>query len=125
MLNNLVQDIDTIYIAYGVTDFRKHIHALCNDVQSKFKLNPYTRAAFIFCNKRRTSIRILCYDKNGFILAQKTLLDSEKMRFQWPRNGYEMKNITKQQLSWLLSGLKIFPDKYFHNIDVSKQDIAI
>ena len=71
MLNNLVKDIDTIYIAYGVTDFRKQIYALCNIVQSKFKLNPYSKSAFIFCNKRKTSIRILCYDKNGFILAQK------------------------------------------------------
>ena len=125
MLNKLVENIDTIYIAYGVTDFRKHIHSLCNEVQSKFKLNPYSKTAFIFCNKRRTSIRILCYDKNGFILAQKTLLNTEKMHFQWPRNGNEMKNITKQQLSWLLSGLTIYPRKYFQDVNISKDDIAI
>ena len=60
-----------------------------------------------FCNRKRNSIKVLCYDKNGFILAQKTLVDTEKMKFQWPRNSKELKNITKQQLGWLLSGLKV------------------
>ena len=30
-----------------------------------------------------------------------------QMKFPWPRNSNELKSITKQQLSWLLSGLKI------------------
>ena len=45
-------------IAYGVTDFRKQIHSLCDIVQSKYKLNPYKKEAFIFCNKKRNSIRV-------------------------------------------------------------------
>lgn len=125
MLNNLLKDISTIYIAYGATDFRKQIHSLCNEVKNKFKLNPYQKVAFIFCNKKRNSIKVLCYDKNGFVLAQKTLLETEKMKFQWPRNSKEMKNITKEQLNWLLSGLKIYPEKYFKNIEINEEKIAI
>lgn len=125
MLNDLLKSIDKIYIAYGATDFRKQIHSLCSIVQNKYQLDPYVKVAFIFCNKKRNSIKVLCYDKNGFILAQKALLDVEKMKFQWPRNSEEMKEITKEQLNWLLSGLKISPEKCFKEIEIPKDKIAI
>ena len=107
MLIDLLQSVNKIYLAYGATDFRKQIPSLCSIIRDNFKMNPYDKSAYIFCNKKRNSIRVVCYDKNGFIMAQKNLLDTEKMKFQWPRNSYELKNITKQQLEWLLSGLKI------------------
>lgn len=53
MINNLLNNIETIYLAYGATDFRKQIPSLCAEVKSKFNLNPYKKAAFIFCNKKR------------------------------------------------------------------------
>jgi len=125
MLNDLLKSITTIYVAYGATDFRKQIISLCAMVENKFKISPYNRVAFIFCNKKRNSIRVLCYDKNGFILAQKTLLDQDKMKFQWPRNNGELKQITKEQLNWLLSGLKMYPDKHFKDIEIERERIAI
>ena len=125
MINDLLQSISKVYIAYGTTDFRKQIDSLCIEVKSKFHLNPYEKAAFIFCNKKRNSIKVLCYDKNVFILAQKKLLYTEKMKFQWPRNSNEMKNITREQLSWLLSGLKINPEKYFKEIELNEEKMAV
>ena len=125
MIKDLLQSISKVYIAYGATDFRKQMDSLCIEVKSKFHLNPYEKAAFIFCNKKRNSIKVLCYDKNGFILAQKKLLDKEKMKFQWPRNSQEMKNITIEQLNWLLSGLKINPEKCFKEIELTDEKIAV
>ncbi len=125
MIEDMLKNVSEIYIAYGATDFRLRTPSLCKLVESKFKLNPYRNQAFMFCNKRRNSIRVLCYDKNGFVLAEKTLIDTEKMKFQWPRNEGEIKNITKQQLGWLLSGLKIYPEKYFKDINLDNQKIAI
>lgn len=125
MIKDLLQSISKVYIAYGATDFRKQIDSLCIEVKSKFHLNPYEKAAFIFCNKKRNSIKVLCYDKNGFILAQKKLLDKEKMKFQWPRNSQEMKNITIEQLNWLLSGLKINQEKCLKEIELTDEKIAV
>ena len=125
MINDLLQSISKVYIAYGTTDCRKQIDSLCIEVKSKFHLNPYEKAAFIFCNKKRNSIKVLCYDKNGFILAQKKLLETEKMKFQWPRNQSEMKKITREQLNWLLSGLKINPEKCFKEIQLTDGRIAV
>lgn len=124
MISDLLKTIDRIYIAYGVTDFRMQINSLCNIVKNTFKMNPYNKSAYIFCNKRRNSIRVLCYDKNGFILAQKTLLDTDKMKFQWPRNSKEMKSITKKQLEWLLSGLKIEQKNSFKEFEIDPQNIV-
>lgn len=125
MIEDLLRKIDKIYIAYGVTDFRLRTPSLCRLIENKFKVSPYKHEAFIFCNKRRNSIRVLCYDRNGFVLAEKTLVDAEKMKFQWPRHEEELKRITKQQLTWLLSGLKICPDKYFRDINLEEEKIAI
>ena len=124
MLIDLLQSVDKIYIAYGATDFRKQTTSLCNIVINTFQMDPYNKTAYLFCNKRRTSIRILCYDKNGFILAQKTLLDADKMKFQWPRNSTELKNITKQQLNWLLSGLKLEQKTSFKDIEIGLENTA-
>lgn len=125
MIRDLLKSVSKVYIAYGATDFRKQIDSLCIEVKSKFHLNPYEKVAFIFCNKKRNSIKVLCYDKNGFILAQKKLLDTEKMKFQWPRNSREMKNITREQLNWLLSGLKINPEKCFKEIKLTDEKVAV
>lgn len=124
MINNLLKEIKTIYIAYGATDFRKQIYSLCSIVQNQYQKNPYDKSAYIFCNKKRTSIKILCYDKNGFILAQKTLLENERMKFKWPKNPEELKSITKQQLDWLLSGLQIEYKNSFKDIELSLENTA-
>lgn len=79
------------------------IQKLLSEITTKFNLNPCDNVAFIFCNRKRNSIKVLCYDKNVFILAQKTLIDVENMKFQWLKNSEELKKINKQQLGWLLS----------------------
>lgn len=119
MITDLLKSIDKIYIAYGATDFRRQTNSLCQLVKENFKMDPYNRCAYIFCNRKRTSIKVLCYDKNGFVLAQKTLLDYDKMKFNWPRNSNELQSITKNQLEWLLAGLEIYPKRSFKDIDAN------
>ena len=124
MLNELLKRVEKIYIACGPTDFRKQIYSLSQLVENEFELDPYNNSAFIFCNKRRDSIKVLCYDKNGFVLAQKKLLNTDKMRFSWPRNKGELGVITKEQLQWLLSGLQMFPKKYFKEYNIQQRNVS-
>ena len=102
----------------------KQIPSLSQLVENKFELDPYTGTAYIFCNKRKNSIKVLCYDRNGFILAQKKLLNTDKMRFQWPKNKGELESITQEQLQWLLSGLEMYPKKYFKDYNINKKSVA-
>jgi transposase len=46
----------------------------------------------------------LYWEGDGFVLLYKRL---EQGRFQWPRKVSEVKDITPQQLRWLLEGLNI------------------
>ena len=39
MLNKLIEEIPTIYLVYGPTDFRKQIHSLMNMVKTEYKMH--------------------------------------------------------------------------------------
>lgn len=118
MLNRLTGDAQHIYLAVGPTDFRKQINSLVSLVQLQFGTDPFLESsAFIFCNKKRDSVKVLRYDKNGFILAHKKLL--EKMKFQWPKDTERTKEITVKQVEWLLEGLEIEQKKAHHEVIIS------
>ena len=74
----------------------------------------------LFSVKKRNAIKVLRYDHNGFILASKKLLDG--MKFQWPRTPEEVKEVTHQQLKWLLDGLSIEQKKAHHEVKMSSQN---
>lgn len=123
MLGHFAKDASHIYIACGPTDFRKQIDSLVAMVNLQFKLDPFSdRCAFIFCNKKKNSIKVLRYDKNGFVLASKKLLD--EMKFQWPKDAAETKEITSQQLEWLLQGLSMEQKRALQPVKMSAEKIC-
>lgn len=121
MLSGFIKDTKHIYIACQPTDFRKQIDGLTALVNMHFKLDPFAEScAFIFCNKRRNAIKVLRYDKNGFVLANKKLL--ENLKFQWPKTPEEVKEVTSQQIEWLLQGLDMEPKKVHHSVEMSSKN---
>ncbi len=121
MMRHMTEGASRIFLACGATDFRKQITGLSAMVNLQFKLDPYQESyVFIFCNKKKDAIKVLRYDKNGFILATKKLLDG--MKFQWPRSEKEVKEITFQQVEWLLQGLEIEQKKALRPIKRSLEN---
>lgn len=118
MMKRFAEGASRIFLACGATDFRKQIPGLVAAVTMNFRLDPYNGSyVFIFCNRRRDSIKVLRYDQNGFVLATKKLLDD--MKFQWPRTPDEVKEITFQQVEWLLQGgLEIEQKKAHHQVRI-------
>ena len=97
MMKRIAEGATRIFLAYGSTDFRKQIPGLVASVTLGFKLDSYNGDyVFIFCDRKRDSIKVLRYDQNGFLLATKKLLDD--MKFQWPRTLDEVKEISFQQV---------------------------
>jgi len=81
MLNRFTADASHIYLAIGPTDFRKQISSLVSMVQLQFRMVPFAEACiFVFCNKKKDSVKILRYDRNGFILAHKKLMEKMILR---------------------------------------------
>lgn len=93
-----------VYLALGSTDMRKSINGLSILVEQAMDLNPFSGDLFVFCNRLRSIVKILYWDRNGFCLWHKRL---EKDRFKWPQSVDEVIAIDQRQLRWLLSGLDI------------------
>ena len=70
----------TVYLSCGVTDLRKSYNGLAAIIKLKFHLDPYSRCMFAFCNRRRTSIKILQWDGSGFWILLKRL---DRNAFHW------------------------------------------
>lgn len=120
MLRNIADDAEHIYIACDFTDFRKQIESLSALVSLKFNLDPYTsKCIFIFCNKKKNSIKVLRWDNDGFILLTKKLVD--KMKFQWPKDPEGVKDISVQELRWLLEGLSLEQPKAHKKIKLNNE----
>lgn len=117
-MKRIAEGANRIFLACGSTDFRKQIPGLVAMVTLNFKLDLYNDDyVFIFCNRKRDAIKVLRYDRNGFVLATKKLLDD--MKFQWPRTPDEVKEITFQQVEWLLQGLEIEQKKAHHQVKIN------
>ena len=121
MMKHFAEDASHIFLACGATDFRKQIPGLVATVTLQFQLDLYNGSyVFIFCNRKRDAIKVLRYDQNRFVLATKKLLDD--MKFQWPRTPNEVKEISFQQVEWLLQGLEIEQKKAHHQVKINPQN---
>ena len=99
-----------VYLYTRVVDMRKSIDGLALLVESSMHLSPMQPALFVFCNRGRDKIKILYWERNGFVLWYKRL---EKQRFRWLKasgNGLSL-SITGYELNLLLDGMDIFNNK--------------
>jgi transposase len=84
---------------------RKSINGLMAIVQTDFKLDPFSEAIFVFCNRNRDRVKILEWDVDGFWLYFKRL---EKGRFRWPQPGDDpTMMLTDEELAVLLGGVRV------------------
>lgn len=99
----------SVYLYAGKVDMRKSINGLSAIVEQELELNPMSPALFVFCNRARDKIKLLYWERNGFVLWYKRL---EKQRFTWLNAAQdESIVIDGYQLNLLLDGLDIFNNK--------------
>lgn len=83
-------------------DFRKQIDGLVVLIADHLQLNPASGQLFLFRNRHANKIKMLWWERNGFWLFYKRL---EQGRLQYPAIIEHAMELTRDQLSWLLSGL--------------------
>lgn len=93
-----------VFLYAEPVDMRKSIDGLSVLVEQEMKLAPNMAAVFVFCNRGRDKIKLLCWERNGFIVWYKRL---EKQRFCWPKAG-ESIEMSGELLNRLLDGFDIF-----------------
>jgi len=95
-----------VYVYRQVVDMRKSINGLSAIVEQELGLSPFSTRLFVFCNRRRDKIKILYWERSGFVLWYKRL---EKERFPWPRRDKDgVVQMTGRELNWLLDGIDLF-----------------
>jgi transposase len=95
-----------VYLYREVVDMRKSIDGLSVIVEQELGLDPFGSQLFVFCNRRRDKVKILHWERSGFVLWYKRL---EKDRFPWPRRDKDgVVQMTGRELNWLLDGIDLF-----------------
>jgi transposase len=74
-----------ILVAVASIDVRAGIDGLARICQAQLAVDPFCGWLCVFCNRRRTAVKILTYDGQGFWLATKRL--SQGKFPYWPTDG--------------------------------------
>jgi transposase len=95
-----------IYFATELTDMRNGIDGLRAIVEGTLRHDPYAGHIFVFVGKSRDKVKILFWDRSGFVLYLKRL---EKGRFQLPVIDHRRKHVEMEaaELAMLLDGIDL------------------
>jgi transposase len=95
-----------IYFATELTDMRNGIDGLRAIVEGTLRHDPYGGHLFVFVGKAKDKVKILFWDRSGFVLYMKRL---EKGRFQLPVIDARHKHVAMEpaQLTMLLDGIDL------------------
>lgn len=88
---------------------RKSFDGLCGIIKNKMQQDVLTGDVFIFLNKRRTHIKLLLWERDGFAIYYKRL---ERGTFELPANNDAQLPITHQQLLLVLQGISLKAVQY-------------
>jgi transposase len=93
-----------IFLCPEPVDLRRGLDGLRAVAIDRVARDPRSGGLFLFTNRRRDSLRALCFDRNGMVLLAKRL---DRGTFFWPRalEGTRVLTLDVSQLALLLAGL--------------------
>jgi transposase len=103
-----ITEFQCVFIHRDPVDMRKAINGLSEIVEGEGMGELMGPNLFVFCGKRRGTLKILYFDRSGFALWQKRL---EREKFPWPKaktHDEAVVRLTPEQLGWLLDGYDVW-----------------
>jgi transposase len=90
-----------VLVAVEAVDFRRGIDGLSRVCREALDADPFSGIVFVFRNRRRTAVKVLVYDGQGFWLCHKRLSTG---RFRcWPDGEQRRSSLRAHELHVLLS----------------------
>jgi transposase len=90
------------FLCCNTVDMRNGFDGLAGIVRNHLKRDPISGDVFIFINKKRTHIKLLYWDGDGFALFHKRL---ERGRYAFTADNATTKQLPREELLMLLEGL--------------------
>ena len=91
-----------VFLATAPVDMRRQIDGLLALVHEVLAQDPFTGHVFVFRGRRGDRLKVLVWDRNGFVLYYKRL---EKGRFRLPDTARAIRELDGMTLTLLLEGL--------------------
>ncbi len=103
---NLFTGSQRYYLFAGPTDMRKSFDGLSGLVRDVMKKNLMTGDVFIFINRSRDSLKLLVWDRSGFVIWYKRL---EEGTFEIPAGEENEKGLPLrwEELVMILEGIRL------------------
>lgn len=98
------------YVYLCNTDMRKGFDSLCGIVSSQMQFNPLSNDVYIFINRRRTQMKLLHWEGDGFAVYYKRL---EQGTYELPK-GNENEccvNIGIKHLEKIFQGVSVHQNR--------------
>jgi transposase len=95
-----------VYLATEPVDLRRGHDGLCALVRAMYGRDPYDGSVFAFVGRRGDRIKLLYWDRGGFVLVYKRL---EQGRFRLPHVPADASSVTldASSLAMLLDGVDL------------------
>jgi transposase len=94
-----------VFISVEATDMRKSFDGLANETRHVIAQDPLSGHLFVFFNKRRTMVKVLYWDRNGYCLVAKRL---ERGTFYLPRASERgVVEVEAAELALILEGIDL------------------
>jgi transposase len=94
-----------IFVATEPTDMRKSFNGLSNETRRVIERDPLCGHLFVFINRRRTMVKVLYWDGDGYCLLAKRL---ERGTFTVPKaNKGRVAELSAGELGLLLDGIDL------------------
>jgi len=93
-----------VLVAIEPVDFRRGIDGLARICRDELKSDPFSGTIFVFCNRRRTGVRLLTYDGQGYWLLYKRLSTGQFRHWPGGRDGGVGRDLLAHELQVLLAG---------------------
>lgn len=94
--------IERWWLITAPMDLRYGMDRLLGYVRLELAHTPSESDAFVFVNRARTRIKMLCCDRHGLWLATRRL---HQGGFKWPRDGDATWTLRAEQFAWLCTGV--------------------
>lgn len=101
---------NTIWLCAHPVDMRKSFDGLIAACAQLLNRNSTNGDYFVFINKRRTHLKLLCWEPCGYYIWYKRL---EQGQFNWPTSGREHAALTALDFQLLLNGMHIEKSRQF------------